>query len=85
MSSTQESAVYDELVDLLADSADAVRLSSFRMSKEKQSRLDAMLEKNRLGTLTEDESRELDAFEHFEHFEHLVRLLKARMLKTQGR
>ena len=82
MSSTQESAVYDELVDLLADSADAVRLSSFRMSKEKQSRLDAMLEKNRLGTLTEDESRELDAFEHFEH---LVRLLKARMLKKHGR
>jgi len=82
MSSTQESAVYDELVDLLADSADAVRLSSFRMSKEKQSRLDALLEKNRLGTLTEDESAELDAFEHFEH---LVRLLKARTRKKHGR
>jgi len=82
MSSTQESAVYDELVDLLADSADAVRLSSFRMSKEKQSRLDALLEKNRLATLSDDESAELDAFEHFEH---LVRLLKARMLKKQGR
>ena len=81
MSSTQESAVYDELVDLLADSADAVRLSSFRMSKEKQSRLDALLEKNRQGVLTEDESAELDAFEHFEH---LVRLLKARTLKKQG-
>jgi hypothetical protein len=82
MSSTQESAVYDELVELLADSADAVRLSSFRMSKEKQSLLDALLEKNRLGTLTEHESAELDVFEHFEH---LVRLLKARMLKKQGR
>jgi hypothetical protein len=82
MSSTQKSAVYDELVDLLADSADAVRLSSFRMSNEKQSRLDALLEKNRLATLTDDESAELDAFEHFEH---LVRLLKARMLKKQGR
>ncbi len=82
MSSTQESAVYDELVDLLADSADAVRLSSFRMSKEKQSRLDALLEKNRQGKLTEDESAELDTFEHFEH---LVRLLKARMLKKPGR
>ncbi len=81
MSSTQESAVYDELVDLLADSADAVRLSSFRMSKEKQSRLDALLEKNRQCVLTEDESSELDAFEHFEH---LVRLLKARTLKKQG-
>ena len=51
MSSTRESAVYDELVDLLADTADAVRLSTFRMSKEKQSRLDALLEKNRQGML----------------------------------
>ena len=49
MSSTRNSAVYDELVDLLADSADAARLSSFRISKEKQSRLDALLEKNRFG------------------------------------
>ena len=82
MSSTRESAVYDELVDLLADSADAVRLSSFRISKEKQSRLDTLLEKNRQGLLAEDESAELDAFEHFEH---VVRLLKARTLKKQGR
>ena len=82
MSSTRESAVYDELVDVLADSADAVRLSSFRISKEKQSRLDALLEKNRQGLLAEDESAELDAFEHFEH---VVRLLKARTLKKQGR
>ncbi len=82
MSSIRESAVYDELVDLLADSADAVRLSSFRISKENQSRLDALLEKNRQGLLAEDESAELDAFEHFEH---VVRLLKARTLKKQGR
>jgi len=82
MSSTRESAVYDELVDLLADSADAARLSSFRMSQEKQFRLDALLEKNRQGKLTEAESVELHTFEHFEH---LVRLLKARMLKKHGR
>ncbi len=81
MSSTRELAVYDELVNLLADTADAVRLSSFRMSKEKQSRLDALLEKNRQGMLTEDESAELDGFEHFEH---LVRLLKAKTLKKQS-
>ena len=47
MSSTRESAVYAEVVDLLADSADAVRLASFRMSQEKQFRLNALLEKNR--------------------------------------
>ena len=81
MSSTRESAVYAELVDLLADSADAVRLASFRMSQEKQFRLNALLEKNRQSKLTEDESAELDTFEHFEH---LVRLLKARTLEQRG-
>ena len=51
------------------------------MPQEKQFRLDALLEKNRQSKLTEDESAELDTFEHFEH---LVRLLKARTLEQQG-
>ncbi len=78
MFSAQQSVVYEELVDLLADGADSARLMSFQLSKENQSRLDYLLEKNRQDMLTKDESAELDAFEHFEH---LVRLLKARMLK----
>jgi hypothetical protein len=81
MSAIRESAIYQELVDLLAESADADRLLSFRLSPERQSRLDALLDKNRQRTLAPDESAELDAFEHFEH---LVRLLKARVLQKQG-
>ena len=79
MSATQESALYDELVDLLASSADADadQLRSFRLSPTKQSRLDEPVDKNREDTLTKDESDELNAFEHFEH---LVRLLKARVV-----
>jgi hypothetical protein len=82
MFSAQQPAVYEELVDVLADGADPARLMAFQLSQENQSRLDYLLEKNRQGTLTTDESAELDAFEHFEH---LVRLLKARMLKKQAR
>jgi hypothetical protein len=82
MFSAQQSAVYEELVDVLADGVDPARLMSFQLSQENQFRLDDLLEKNRQGTLTKDESAELDAFEHFEH---LVRLLKARMLKKQAR
>jgi hypothetical protein len=81
MSTTRQPALYEELVDLLAESADADRVLSFRLSPAKQERLDSLLEKNRRGALTEAESSELDAFEHFEH---LVRLLKARLLKKQG-
>jgi hypothetical protein len=58
------------------------RLLSFRLSAEKQTRLDDLLERNRQGTLTETESAELDAFELLEH---IVRLVKARLLQKQAK
>lgn len=73
-------AVYEDLLDLLAQSADADRVLSFRLSPEKQARLDELLERNRHGRLTEEESAELD---DFERFEHMVRLLKARLLQQR--
>ena len=78
MATIDESAVYDDLLDLLADSAEAERVLAFRLSAVKQARLDALLDKNREGTLTAEEAAELDAYERFEH---LVRLLKARVLQ----
>jgi hypothetical protein len=81
MSAIDHPAVYDDLLNLLAESADAQRVLTFRLSDEKQARLDELLEKNREGTLTDDESAELDAYERFEH---VVRLLKARVLQKRG-
>jgi len=81
MSSINHSAVYDDLLDLLAESADAQRVLAFRLSDAKQARLDELLERNREGILTDDESAELDAYERFEH---IVRLLKARVLQKRG-
>ena len=78
MATIDESAVYDDLLDLLADSAEAERVLAFRLSTVKQARLDALLDKNREGTLTAEEASELDAYKRFEH---LVRLLKARVLQ----
>ena len=78
MATIDESAVYDDLLDLLADSAGAERVLAFRLSTVKQARLDALLDKNHEGTLTAEEAAELDAYERFEH---LVRLLKARVLQ----
>jgi hypothetical protein len=73
-------AVYDELLDLLADSADVQRVLAFRLSAMHQDRLDTLLDKHRESTLTAEEKAELEAFELFEH---LVRLLKARVLQKQ--
>lgn len=81
MSTIDRSAIYDDLLDLLAESADAQRVLAFRLSDEKEARLDELLEKNREGTLTAEETAELDAYEQFEH---LVRLLKARVLQRRG-
>ena len=54
---------------------------AFRLSSSQQERLDILLEKNRQGALTAEETAELDTFERFEQ---LVRLLKARVLQRQG-
>ena len=68
--------VYDDLLELLANSANAQDLLSFQLSDKKQRRLDDLLDRNRQGTITESESVELD---DYERFEHIVRLLKARV------
>lgn len=68
--------VYGELLDLLAGTADPEQLLGFRQSHDKQARLDELLDRNRQGALSENDSAELDAYEHFEH---VVRLLKARL------
>ena len=81
MSAIDHPAVYDDLIDLLAESADPQRVLAFRLSDEKQARLDELLEKNRECTLADDEAAELDAYERFEH---IVRRLKARVLRKWG-
>lgn len=82
MATMDQSAVYDELLDPLSDMVEPRRLLGFRLSDTKQARLDLLLERNRDGTLTDEESAELD---DFERFEHLVRLLKARTLRQSKR
>ena len=80
MSTVRDAPVYEELLELLAESADPQRVLGFRLSKKRQAQLDKLLDKNREGILTPVEAAELEAFERFEH---VVRLLKARLLKTQ--
>lgn len=80
MSAIAQPAVYEELLDLLAESADADRVLAFRLSPETQAGIDDLLQRNREGVSTKEESVELD---DFERFEHVVRLLKARLLQQR--
>jgi hypothetical protein len=80
MSIVDHPPVYDDLIELLANSANPETVLSFQLSNDKQRRLDQLLSKNRDGTLSPQESAELDAYEQFEH---VVRLLKARVREKQ--
>ena len=76
-----DTAIYDDLLDLLAESVEAEPVLAFRLSAATQARVDALLDKHRDGTLTAEERAELDAYERFEH---VVRLLKAWVLQKRG-
>jgi hypothetical protein len=80
MSTVDYPPVYDDLVNLLAKSADPDEVLAFQISNDKQQRLDDLLSKNREGSLAPQETAELDAFEQFEH---MVRLLKARVRENR--
>jgi hypothetical protein len=75
-------SLYDDLLDVLAESVDARRLREFRLPVRRQLQVDRLLEKNRRGTISRAESAELD---EFERFEHVVRMLKARSARKTAR
>lgn len=80
MSTAEPLPIYEELLDLFADTADTSRLLKFRLPPDRQAQLDDLLQKNREGLLTESERGELA---EFERLEHLGRMLKARARQKQ--
>jgi hypothetical protein len=82
MSTAESSPVYEELLDVLASSANVEQLLTFRLSEQRQARLDELLQRNREGKLTAAERGEL---EEFERLEHLGRMVKARARQKRQR
>jgi hypothetical protein len=80
MTTAAPSPIYEELLDLLAETTDVHRLLAFRLSDEHQARLDELLQRNRDGLLTDSERGEL---EEFERLERLGRMLKTRARRKQ--
>ena len=62
MAIPDQPATHNGLLDVLAEGANMERLLAFRLSAPLQLRLDDLLEKNREGTLTTEETAELDAY-----------------------
>lgn len=67
--------VYDEFIQLIAQGGGPESIITFRPSEALQKRAYDLLDRQRSGTLTHEEQRELD---HFVQLEHLVRMAKIR-------
>jgi hypothetical protein len=72
---TDFSAVYQEVIDFLIKRPTPEEIINFKVSSQAQTRLQMLLEKNRLKTLSQMELAELDVYEQLEH---MMSLLKAR-------
>jgi hypothetical protein len=66
--------IYDSLADFIAG-MDANKMLSFHAPSDLQERIDTLLEKKKISTLSSDEEQEL---EHYFILEHIVRLAKAK-------
>jgi len=72
---TDIAAVYQEVLDFLIKRPTPEEIMTFKVSLPAQTRLQALLEKNRSATLSSMELAELDVYEQLEH---MMILLKAR-------
>ena len=66
---------YDEIIDFLAAGSTPDSLLAFRPSRKTAQRVEALVEKNKQGTISLDEQSELD---DYLQLEHLLILAKAR-------
>jgi len=66
---------YDELVDVIATGPGAERIIGFRASTDNQTRVAELLDREKNGSLSPQETAELD---RYLQLEHLIRLAKAR-------
>jgi hypothetical protein len=66
---------WDEIVDLFARGSAPAEILAFRPSRQARERVRYLLERNKAGKLTQEETNEL---ERFSEIEHLMQLVKAR-------
>jgi hypothetical protein len=68
-----------DFIELLVSNPSEQTVRVYKLPEVAQQRVEHLLEKNRLGTLSEDETKELD---DYLRLEHVTRVIKAK-LKTE--
>jgi hypothetical protein len=76
--------VYLEIIDFIAAGTTPEAVVNFHPSPEAQRRVAGLVERGKLGNLSDDEQAELD---HYEELEHILRMAKAkaRLILSHGR
>ncbi|HEX7180464.1 MAG TPA: hypothetical protein VF756_01380 [Thermoanaerobaculia bacterium] len=69
---------YEEVIDFIAAGSSPSKVVAFRPSEAVKSRVADLLVREKTGSLTPDETSEL---EHYLQLEHIMRLAKARAKK----
>lgn len=69
------SPVYLDLIDFIAAGTTPESVANFCPAPDAQQRLEALIERDKSGTLSLEEKAELD---HFMDLEHILRMAKAR-------
>ena len=75
MVSAQVPLVYDEMLDYLAEKATPEEILAFRASEKAEARAEDLIDRNNAGTLTAEESLEL---QQLLYFDSRISVLKAR-------
>ncbi len=82
MNLTPEVTVSDVITDFLGSAPSLQEIVSYRLPEEFQARSHALLDKNRNGTMSEEDRAEM---EQFRQIDHLMTLVKAKArLKLEG-
>jgi hypothetical protein len=75
---------YDDIFDLFARGTPPAKVLAFRPSRKTQDRVHSLLERNKAGQLTEDESAELDRFGELERLMQLVKVRAQKYIEDVG-
>jgi hypothetical protein len=75
---------YDDIVDLFARGTAPAKVLALRPSRKTQDRVHSLLERNKAGQLTEEESAELDRFGELERLMQLVKVRAQKYIEDAG-
>lgn len=82
MALAPDKSISDVVTDFLSSAPSLNEIAAFRLPEDLQARAHDLLEKNRDGTLSEDERAEMESFRQIDH---LMTLIKAKArLKLQS-